>query len=54
MSSREKRKKTMINNNAYDDGSLTAAFGKYQRERQNQFYRDMREDLLEETRKLID
>ena len=46
----------MINYNAWNDGSLNAAYGNYQRQRQSQsqFYKDMREDLLAETRKLID
>ena len=46
----------MINYNVWNDGSLTAAYGRCQRERQSQsqFYKDMRDDLLAETRKLID
>ena len=46
----------MMNYDYYDDGGLTAAFGKVQRKRQeqSQFYRDLREDILTEAKKLIE
>ena len=46
----------MINYSNWDDGSLTAAYGAYQRQRQDQsqFYNNMRADILAECLKLID